>query len=205
MTGPLMGLIAAWAVLRLTGFRRGWPWRIGELVEGPPWDPERRDHGLGARPRTERGDRDGLHRSLPTTIDLLLVATSAGHPIHSAIEVVCRFDDGPVGKALAEAWTGYLAGASLAERLRLLPVSHGEVLRPLVDTLVMGLSSGAPLEPALHRLAERQRQRVRRRTEERVRRLPLLLLGPLILFVLPSFVLLTIVPVVVVTARGIAP
>jgi hypothetical protein len=47
---------------------------------------------------------------------------------------------------------------------------------------------------------------LRRRTEERVRRLPVLLLGPLIGLILPAFVLLTIVPVGITTARiGLEP
>lgn len=229
MSTVLVATIGAVVVLRVTGFKWNWPWRIADLEleasDRPAHRPHRTSGRVGAgrsvgnrtirrrdRHRSSRilqlGRRSGTStgevlRSLPFTADLLLVATSAGHSIHTAVEAVCSIDDGPVGRMLSEAWSGFLMGAGLSDELRRLPGIHGEEVRSLVDTLVMGLSSGAPLEPALHRLADRQRQRIRRRTERRVRRLPILLLGPLVVFVLPSFVLLTIVPVVLVTARGI--
>lgn len=206
----VLAVIAGWWVLDMTGFRRRWPWRIGDHVAHTSVirHDGQRDGGLpdGGQPR-RRKERsrptDGqLLRSLPFTADLLLVALSSGHSIHSAISAVSRFDDGVAGRALADAWFGFINGSILVDELRDLPRSHGEMLRPLIGTLVMGLSSGAALEPALHRLADKQRLLVRRRTEERVRRLPILLLGPLAVFVLPSFVLLAIVPVILVTTRG---
>lgn len=229
MTTVLPAVAGAIVVLRLTGFKWNWPWRIADLALDTSGRPARgtrritgrdgtdryvgtarsirpdrhrssRILGAGRRPRPTTGE---LMRSLPFTADLLLVATSAGHSIHTAVEAVSSIDEGPVGRMLSEAWSGFQVGAGLSDELRRLPAIHGEEIRSLVDTLVMGLSSGAPLEPALHRLADRQRQRIRRRTERRVRRLPVLLLGPLVVFVLPSFVLLTIVPVVLVTAQGI--
>lgn len=226
MTAVILGGTAALLVLRICGFRRRWPWRIAELRLREPEHPggglRRREHSKSERPigtsrhvrsagrvlgRLRSGPR-GRHnstdmlRSVPFTADLLLIATSAGHSIHSAVQTICEIDEGSAGRALSEAWSNFLGGSTLADELRALPRVHGDVLRPLVDTLLMGLSSGTPLEPALHRLADRERRRIRRRTEQRVRRLPILLLGPLVIFVLPSFVVLTIVPVVLVTARG---
>lgn len=226
MTAWILAISAACITLRLTGFRRMWPWRLAALpteqrthagavtvhggrgVDRTVTRRGRRLNRVGRSPRTRlrggssRLDDARLLRSLPLTTDLLLVATSAGHSIHSAIDVVRRFDHGPSGVALSDAWSRFSGGSRLVDELRRLPGIHGDVMRPLVDTLVMGVSSGAPLEPALHRLADRQRQMIRRRTEERVRRLPILLLGPLVLFVLPSFVVLAILPVVMVTAKG---
>lgn len=222
MIAVILGSIAGVLVLRWTGFRWEWPWRIADLEINDPTvagGDRIRSRDVDVRPQiptrgvirvirrlrrrvTRRADGTDLDRSIPFTADLLLVATSAGHTIHSAVEIVSDMDDGPAGRALLAAWSGFVAGSTLADELRALPQIHGDSLRPLVDTLVMGLSSGTSLEPALHRLADRERQRVRRRTEQRVRRLPILLLGPLVVFVLPSFVVLTILPVLLVTARG---
>ena len=86
------------------------------------------------------------------------------------------------------------------------PTGLGPPVRPLVTTLTASLRSGAPPGPSLQRLADAQRQRQRRRAEERVRRLPVLLLAPLVGLVMPAFVVLTIVPVAVTTARaGLVP
>ena len=209
MNAILLACSASWLVLHSTGFRRTWPWRVALLVDGGARDiPRSGRHGAVRRAsppyrQRHRTRTDGMMmRSLAFTSDLLLVAISAGHSIHSGIEAVSGFDDGPAGIALGDAWHQFVGGSVLADELRRLPRIHGETIRPLVDTLVIGLASGAPLEPALHRLADRQRTAVRRRTEQRVRRLPILLLGPLVMFVLPSFVLLAIVPVVIVTAQG---
>lgn len=204
MTAILLAAVAGTLVLHTSGFRCRWPWRLADLTRDRGAGDDRGRDVMTIPPPVARGrrrDRD-LLRSLPLTTDLLLVALSSGHSIHSAIAAVSGFDDGPAGRVLGEAWSGFVNGSALVDELRALPRVHGDVLRPLVGTLVMGLATGAALEPALHRLADRQRSMVRRRTEERVRRLPVLLLGPLVVFVLPSFALLTIVPVVLVAARG---
>jgi pilus assembly protein TadC len=80
--------------------------------------------------------------------------------------------------------------------------SLGPAVLPLVSTLNMALTSGAPLGPALQRLADAERRRQRRRAEARARRLPVLLLAPVVGLVLPAFLVLTIVPVAVSAADG---
>jgi hypothetical protein len=80
----------------------------------------------------------------------------------------------------------------------------GPELRPLVSTLVVAAGSGTPVGPALQRLADAERRRRRRAVEARIRRLPVLLLLPLVLCVLPAFVLMTLVPVGLAAARGTA-
>ncbi|MCB1256642.1 MAG: type II secretion system F family protein [Microthrixaceae bacterium] len=125
---------------------------------------------------------------------------SAGHSVHSAINAVGQVDDGVVGTALARAWQRFCDGSTLADELRALPGLVGEQVRPLCSTLILAMSSGAPLEPALLRLADRERRRVRRRVEQRVRKLPVLMLAPLVTLLLPSFTVLSILPVVLSTA-----
>lgn len=208
MTAAVLTLVAAGLTLHVTGYRRRWPWRVADLGAAGPVVDQRQPRAARAA-RAARGSRIALPaaaqagviaRALPGTVDLLLVAVSAGHSVHGAIEVVGRVDDGPVGRALAAVSQRLRRGALLADELRALPGALGEQVRPLCSTLTMSLSSGAPLEPALQRLADRERQRLRRRVEERVRRLPVLMLGPLIVLLLPAFVLLAIVPVVMATA-----
>jgi pilus assembly protein TadC len=94
----------------------------------------------------------------------------------------------------------------MADALEELTRAIGPEARPLVTALSSSLRSGAPLAPGLQRLADAQRRRQRRRAEERIRRLPVLLLAPLVGLVLPAFVVLTIVPVALTTARtGLTP
>ena len=79
-------------------------------------------------------------------------------------------------------------------------------VRALFVTLAAGVRSGTPVIPALQRLGDSERTRRRRRTQARVRRLAITMLVPLVLLVLPAFVLLTIVPVLLSVARtGLVP
>ena len=162
--------------------------------------------GAGRRRRRERRERREVESDLPAAVDLLHVAVTAGHTLHGAVSAVARSGSGPVGDALAEVDRRFRHGSTLVEELDRLPDRLGPAVRPLSTTLVVASSSGTPLGPTLQRLADAERRRVRRRTEERVRRLPVLLLAPLIGLVLPAFVLLTVVPVAITTARaGLAP
>jgi Type II secretion system (T2SS), protein F len=216
------GLLAAWIVLRLAGIRRHGPWQVADLdVGGPatidtdesPDDPgpgpvgtNRRIPSVPTRSRRERRVQREVEADLPITVDLLHVAVTAGHSLHGAVAAVGGSGSGRVSAAFARADRRFRHGSRLVDELDALAVDLGPSVRPLSTTLVVAASSGAPLGPPLQRLADAERRRLRRRTEERVRRLPVLLLGPLVGLVLPAFVLLTVVPVAITTARtGLLP
>lgn len=214
MTGWLLGLAAAWSVLRLTGADRPFPWRILTLDAEPPAGSDRprgrrrlpgRHDGAGSVPRRRRPD-PRIAADLLVAIDLLQVAVSAGHSIHTAVSAVGRVGHGPVTAGLREVDAACGRGRPLVDALGGLVGAVGPQVRPLVTVLTATLRSGAPLGPALQRLADGERRRQRRRAETRVRRLPVLLLAPLVGLVLPAFLVLTIVPVAVSTARaGLLP
>jgi len=67
-------------------------------------------------------------------------------------------------------------------------------LRTVADALLVSDRLGAPVAPALARLASEERTALRRRAEMHARRVPVRLLFPLVFLVLPAFVLLTVVP-----------
>jgi pilus assembly protein TadC len=218
MIAWLLGLAGAWSVLRWFGVDRRWPWRVADLAPpsggtaGPPrgvrvarsapWGPARTWHGVRDRRRRARA----VTADLVVTVDLLHVAVSAGHTLHTALVEVGRSGSGPVAAGLARVDASFARGHTLIDALGELPDELGPAVRPLATTLVASLRSGAPLGPALQRLADAERRRERRRAEERVRRLPVTLLAPLVGLVLPAFVVLTIVPVAWTTARaGLMP
>ena len=212
MTSAVWGLLAAAAVLLWARSTRPWPWRVAELEVPELRRAARAPHGrrtgrngrAGHSARAARGagtaDLRELERDLPAAIDLLALSVSAGHSLHTAIVAVAASGRGPVADALRGAVDGFERGGRLGDELSALPARHGEPLRPLVTTLVATMASGAAAGPALQRLVDAERRRLRRRTEERVRRLPVLLLAPLVGLVLPAFVVVTIVPVALTTA-----
>ena len=84
-----------------------------------------------------------------------------------------------------------------------MPLSVGEAARPLVQVLVDSSAHGAPITTSLDRLGDEARAVRRRAAAQRARRLPVLLLFPLVLCILPAFVLLTVVPLLVGTFSGL--
>ncbi|CAB4532139.1 unannotated protein [freshwater metagenome] len=215
----LFGLLSSWAVLHLFGYTRSWPWRVADLQGINPRSHSRQG-GRAAQQNAKHKPRQSHHQSarqsrhsdrqiaaeIPAVLDLLHIAVSAGHSLHTAVAAVGGSGTGMVIEGLAEVQRRFERGGRLTDELAKLPDRLGPELQPLSTTLIVAASSGAPLGPSLQRLADAQRRRVRRHTEERVRRLPVLLLAPLITLVLPAFVLLTVVPVAITTARtGLAP
>lgn len=174
-----------------------------ESPDGPrrPVEPRRAStSGRRSAKLSARGQRE-VTAALPAAADLLRVAVSAGHSLHGAIAATADFGDGPVCDELGAVVRRVRRGSSLIDEMTALPDRLGPAARSFASTMVIALASGAPVGPALQRLADSERRHARRQIEERVRRLPVLLLAPIVGLVLPAFVVLTIVPVVLVTAE----
>ncbi len=141
---------------------------------------------------------------LPASTDLLAVALLSGCPFSGAIAAVAEVHRG----AAAEGWRNVMhrvdLGGTLDEELRAWGHGAGPHGVRLVEALLTARRSGAAVGPALRRLAADHRELVRRRAEERARRLPVLLLLPLATCVLPAFVLIAVVPVAIAGAGSIA-
>lgn len=145
-------------------------------------------------PRLTRLQAEVLEE-LPEAVDLLRLAISSGLNVHLAVAAVGERLCGPVGIGLVGASWRVRSGMRLADALETLPDSVGEPVRPLVRVLVDGDRYGTDLETALEQLAADSRLLRRRRAEENARRLPLRLLFPLVICILPAFILLTLAPV----------
>ena len=202
LLGGLWGLLLAGLVDRAV-------WRFGAgpaaaVLAGRTQGALRRSGGDDALSsfafgrRRERARRDGdVIEQLPDVVDLLRLTTMAGLPVGRALAAIDDRPGGPVGRAIHEAATRVDRGAATAEVLPHLTDVCGGTLRSFVDALVDHDRYGTPLGPALDRLAVESRLRRRRHSEESARRLPVLLLFPLVLTTLPAFLLLAIVPLMV--------
>jgi tight adherence protein C len=135
-----------------------------------------------------------LARELPEVVDLLLVATVSGLNLSHAVSAMGERGPPRLGAALARAATDIDEGVRVADALDAALSPLGGPARPLAAALLGSARYGTSLGPALDRLAIETRQLRRRQAEEAVRRVPIKLLFPLVLLVLPAFVLLTLVP-----------
>jgi len=182
------------------------PWRVTGLgrhaTPGPsgpvhpvPWSRSGRQVGTARRPRRAVGPvaRAGSVDEVAVAADLLAVATAAGCSVHEAV-LGAGEACGP-GAPLADAAAALRHGGALEEVLDRLARHPPSGWHTLATTLGVSAASGAPASGVLRRLAAQERTRARRDRERRARRLPVVLLLPLVGLVLPSFVLVTLVPV----------
>jgi len=152
---------------------------------------------------TARRARREAEADLPEVVDLLRLAVGAGLTVPLAVAAVGARADGPVARALAAAAQASRRGVRLADALERVPEAVGDPVRPLIATLTGSERYGHAIGPALERLAAECRNDQRRRAEAAARRVPVLLLFPLVLCILPAFALLTVAPLLVGALRSI--
>ncbi|HEX4901470.1 MAG TPA: type II secretion system F family protein [Acidimicrobiales bacterium] len=137
-----------------------------------------------------------LERDLPDLVDLLALAVGAGLPVPGALAAVAPMAPEPLRADLDAAVADLRGGRASDEVVVSLGQRWGRAARPLVHALADHLRYGTPVLPALERVAAEARTTRRRAAETRSRRLPVLLLFPLVLCTLPAFGLLTVAPLV---------
>jgi tight adherence protein C len=149
--------------------------------------------GMLSRPFQAR-----LRKGLPDALDLLVVAAEAGLGLETAVDRVAREMAGS-NRAIANEMN------ILVQELRMLPDRRMaldrlaertdiEGFKRLSSTLSQTLRYGTPLAQALRTLASELRTERMLRLEEKAIRLPAMLIGPLILFILPALFIALIGP-----------
>ncbi|MGQ0805392.1 MAG: type II secretion system F family protein [Actinomycetota bacterium] len=172
------------------------PSRARRFAAGLPLGaPGRVLRSLWARSRLRR-DEAALAAELPVALDLLGVAVGAGCTPYLAVDVAARWTPTAIGGRLGAVPRACSLGASFTQALDDI-ASETPRLRALADALLASDRLGAPVGPALARLAAEERAGLRRRAEADARRVPVRLLFPLVFLVLPAFGLLTVVPTLV--------
>ena len=148
---------------------------------------------------TRRGDiprPDHVVADLGAIVDVMNVALTSGLSISASLQLAVSHLDAASG-------AGRLLGALAApqrpldEALDEFGRMCGPRARAFAAAVTGSLRTGIPLAPELERLGRELRDDRRRRLEGKVRRLPVLLLFPLVLCVLPALGLVAIVPVLV--------
>jgi tight adherence protein C len=167
------------------------------------------------RLREERETRRARQRALlayPDFVDMLVLGIKSGCNPRQTLEALTDIAPPAARPCIAAALQRAATGQRFAEAVTALqeppPVGLGPIAQPLVDSLALADRYGTPLPPILDRLADEARAHRRRNAEAAARRLPIQLSFPLVGCTLPSFVLLTIVPLLAGTfssLHGLAP
>jgi hypothetical protein len=149
--------------------------------------------GAGRARVVQRRADVAVQRELPVALDLLGVAVGAGCTPYLAVEATVAWAPPVLAERFDRALDACRLGAAFTDALDGLAAATPR-LAPVVDALLTSDRLGAPVGPALARLADEERATARRRAETHARRVPVRLLFPLVFLVLPAFGLLTVVP-----------
>jgi Flp pilus assembly protein TadB len=155
------------------------------------------------RVRAARVSAAVLTDALPDAVDLAVIAATAGLTVALVVHELARASPEPIRSGVVDALREVDAGRRLADALADLPERLGEPTRPLVAALVASERDGVPLLAALERVGAQVRDERRRAGERAARRLSVTLLFPLVLCILPSFVLLGLVPLLASSLRDL--
>jgi tight adherence protein C len=152
-----------------------------------------------AIPRLRRRGRERervrqCNRAIPDLVDLIRLVLESGCSPHTAFALLSRRADGPLTESLQRIGSDLHNGVRFVDALETFRNQIGPAARPLCSALLASERYGLPLSATLETLALDARLARQREAELAARRLPVLLLFPLVLCILPAFALLSIVP-----------
>lgn len=165
---------------------------------------------LGAAPRdllrgrSERRLRAVIDRQALDFIEVLLAAIEAGLPPATAVERAAGMTSGVLGRELDAAAREIELGIGWRAALeQLVRRTHSTAFRRLTVLLSRAHRLGISPRQSLRSVADELRLERRSRAEEIARRAPVKMLFPLVLLILPAFLLLTVGPVLLATVRSL--
>jgi Flp pilus assembly protein TadB len=144
--------------------------------------------------RVARRARAAAAADLPHLVSLLAAVVRAGASPEAAVLTVCAALPGPASERLVEARSRLALGTSPVRIWS--AISKDAVLGPLGRCLARAHDTGAPVADEIQRLAEELARRARTSAEDRARTVGVRAALPLGVCLLPSFLLLGIVPVI---------
>jgi tight adherence protein C len=151
--------------------------------------------------RRARNRQSQIARQLSDILDLLVVCVEAGLGLFEAIKIVGTESERQkqaIGRELSLVASEISAGASLGQALRNLAERTAvEDIRPLAATLIQSEQLGAQIAPALHASSDALRVRRRLRAEEAAQKTTIKILFPLVLFILPSMLMVIMGPAII--------
>lgn len=165
---------------------------------GKSMDFMKRFFELRTRSKRERDNRLAnklIVKDMPNVYGLMAIASSSGLSGQAALRCVAQYVPISVAKPIEKAVKEIDAGKSFSESL--IQWNDYPHLRSLSHILVESMESGTDSLPTLDALTRDATNKVRRNTEAAIKRLPVTMLFPLVLCILPAFLLLSVVPTLI--------
>lgn len=141
-----------------------------------------------------------LEQGMPDGLDLLVICAEAGLSLNQSIEEIgrqLRLSNRDVADEFATTSAEMRVLTDFGQALDNLVERTGlDDLRSLTATLKQSLKFGTPLSDSLRMIAAEMRAARHARIEERAARLPVLLAVPMLMFILPSLLMIVGTPLV---------
>jgi tight adherence protein C len=160
-------------------------------VGGVLWRERALDRAVASR-------RAAMLAELPTAVDLVCLAITAGESLRGAIDIVARGGSGPLARELRGVLRSARSGEPLADALAAAARRIG--LAPFdrfVDSVTAAQQRGVPLADALHALAADVREGRKRDLLEAAGRKQVSMLMPVVALILPVAIVFAFYPGVV--------
>lgn len=140
---------------------------------------------------------------LPDVLDQMSVCVEAGLGFDAAMLRAAKSAGGPLGEELGRTIQDIRLGSSRSDALNAL-VSRSSVpeVRFFARALIQAEKTGIPMAKVLRVQAEDSRERRRQRAEEKAMKLPVKMLGPLMLCILPSLFIIVLGPAIMKIAES---
>lgn len=154
----------------------------------------------GVTMRRRRGRRRRatlLDRRLPDAIDVIAASLRAGYSPIETLSIAARHVDPLLRPGFEAAVRELNDGGRFANSLTVLRHRLGSRVEPLIEALDAGHRLGVPLDEVVDRLSHDARAARQRLLDRSARELTIELSLPLVVCVLPSFLVLVIVPTLV--------
>ncbi|MEK7294960.1 MAG: type II secretion system F family protein, partial [Actinomycetota bacterium] len=146
---------------------------------------------------------DSLKVDLPELIDQLIVLLRAGYSPANAFMQLEPWLIPPMNGVVKEINDLVRRGVRFSSAVVELRHHLGPPVYALVDALIQLDSDGPTTTAILDRLSDEAHAQRRRRAEAESRELPIRLIFPMVCCVLPSFIMLTVVPMLAGTIAGV--
>ncbi len=155
-------------------------------------------YSLRQRAKLEREQKRNnklVIKDMPYVYGLMAVCASSGLSPEASIRCVSAYAPSAIKDPMVQALRKIDAGQSFREAL----VSWEEHahIRSLAHILVESMESGTSSLVALDSLGRDAMNRVRRQADTALKKLPVTMLFPLVVCILPAFILLSIVPTLI--------
>jgi tight adherence protein C len=136
---------------------------------------------------------EDIDRETPELVDLLVTTVEAGVGFASALQLVSRRVEGPLGQELRLALQEQSMGLTIEDALQhMLSRVDSASVRAFVQAIQQGQILGVSIGKILRDLAVDMRKRRRQLAEERAQKAPTKLLFPLVFLILPALMIVAL-------------